>query len=130
MPIFTIKDYIEDADLREVCWQHAFLYSVLKEYALRSGECVIFENATRTKARLVANVGGMPILLIPPIDPQKQLSVHLEVNCFLKSPVWGPRRAVAAQLESREEDLEARLVARDALRKKAAARRRAERKAG
>lgn len=122
MARFKIMQYIEDTNLLTVNWRWATLIAVIKEHKLRSGECVVFENVARNKARLVANFGGMPLLMIPPIDPKRQLTVHLEINRFLRSSDEVARVAtVTSMLVERDVELQERIVL---ARAKAKARRR------
>jgi hypothetical protein len=80
----SIKAYIDQQDLRLVNWRRSTLLRFAQTYDIQPGECVVFENAARNKGRIVANVGGLIGLFIPPIDPVRQLSVHLEINEFLR----------------------------------------------
>jgi hypothetical protein len=125
----TLKDWVDDTDLRTVNWRHVTLKRHIRQYNIEDGECVVFENATRNKARLVANLGGFPILLIPPIDKVRQLSVHMEVNLFLKGGVFHMSTDRRNALQARIEDLEARVEIRNKMLKAAAKKRAALRKA-
>lgn len=124
-PILSIKDYVEGQDLRDVNWRHATLRKLARDHGLQPGECVVFENNARDKGRLVANVGGLIGLFIPPIDPARQLSVHLEINEFLRALAGTAK--MSKTLEARREEIAERLARRKRM-KDRARRRRAKKK--
>ena len=120
-PVLSIKDYIDGQDLREVNWQKRTLHAFAKEHNLQPGECVVFENNARNKGRLVANVGGLIGLFIPPIDPARQLSVHLEINDFLRALAGTTK--MKKTLDERREEISERLARRKRLKERARRRR-------
>ena len=119
--VLSIKDYVEGQDLREINWQHRTLRAVAKEHNLQPGECVAFENNARNKGRIVANVGGLIGLFIPPIDPARQLSVHLEINESLRALAGNAR--TTKKLEARREEIAERLARRKRMKDRARRRR-------
>lgn len=120
-PVLSIKDYVDGQDLREVNWQKRTLHAFAKEHNLQPGECIVFENSARNKGRLVANVGGLIGLFIPPIDPARQLSVHLEINEFLRALAGNVK--VTKALDTRREEIADRLARRKRLKERARRRR-------
>lgn len=119
----TIKDYVDDTDLRTINWRKQTLRQIAKEWDLQPGEVVVFENSRRNKARMVLNTNGMPVLLLPYIDPKNQLSTHLEINRFLhemanESPLNGTKKNSEAHIQNvealveRHEDLQRRIAIR------------------
>jgi hypothetical protein len=78
-------DWIVDTNLTHLNWRHTTLQAKANEYHIAPGECVVFENARRDKVRLIANIGGLVVLLIPPIDSKKQLSMYIEINEYLRT---------------------------------------------
>jgi hypothetical protein len=125
MPLLTIKDYIDDTDLRRLNWQNATLRRQVNTYKIVSGECVIFENKAKNRARAVANLGGMPTLLIFPIDPKRQLTTHLEVNIALRR--MDGAKEILLNLDGHVESIKDRLAHRKTLIAAAAKRRRDQR---
>lgn len=124
----SIKDFVNTTDLRTINWQRARLNYIVRTRSIGDGECIVFENKARNKARIVANFNGMPILLIPPIDHKRQLSTHLEVNLFLRAMAGGTTTVQA--FDDNVTSLEERIAARTARRKAAASRRRKEQSNG
>lgn len=122
----SIKDYVDGQDLREINWRRETLHRLAKEYQLQPGECVAFENARRNKGRLVVNIGGLIGVFIPPIDPARQLSVHLEINEFLRG--LSGTADVTKRLYEGREDIAARLERRKKMKEKARRRRVKEKK--
>ena len=90
----SICAYEEGVDLRTINWRRETLDTVVNELDLKNGQCAVYENNARNKARIIANINGFPCLLIPPIDPKRQLSVHLEVNEFIRG-MGGSKRVMA-----------------------------------
>jgi hypothetical protein len=121
----TIKDWVDATNLNTVNWRKTTLKRIANEYNLYPGECVVFENAKREKARLVANIGGLVALLIPPIDPTRQLSVHLEINEYLRALAGTHKMRKAC--DARREEIKERIARRKRL-KERARRRRAKKK--
>lgn len=104
MKKLRIADYQDGKDLREINWRKETLNHIAAEWSLEPGQVVVFENKKQEKARLVANINGHIILMIPPIDPQDQLTVHLEVNRFLRTLSSSPQA-----IDVRHEELQQRL---------------------
>lgn len=121
MNVPTQVAWIDATNLNTLNWQRRTLQRVVKEYNLKPGECVVFENAKKEKARLVINIAGMPCLLIPPIDPARQLSMHLEINEFLRSLAGTQKMQKACDV--RREEIVERIARRKRLKDKARRRR-------
>lgn len=120
-PILSIKDYVEGQNLLDVNWRHTTLRRIAREHNLQPGECVVFENNARDKGRIVANVGGLLGLFIPPIDPVRQLSVHLEINEYLRALAGTTK--MSKTLEARREEIAERLAHRKRMKERARRRR-------
>ena len=120
-PVLSIRDYVEGQDLREINWRHSTLQAIAREHGLQPGEFVAFENNARNKGRLVANIGGLICLLIPPIDPARQLSVHLEINEYLRT--LATSATMKKKIDERREDIAERLSRRKRLKERARRRR-------
>jgi hypothetical protein len=120
-PLLSIKEYVDGQDLRDVNWQKRTLQAFAKEHNLKPGECVVFENAARNKGRLIANINGLIGLFIPPIDPARQLTVHLEINEFLRALAGTAK--MSKRLEERRQDIADRLDRRKRLKERARRRR-------
>ena len=125
MDVPTIKDWVDATNLNTLNWRKTTLKRIANEYSLKPGECVVFENAKREKARLVINIGGLVALLIPPIDPTRQLSVHLEINEYLRALAGTQKLRKAC--DARREEIKERIARRKRL-KERARRRRAKKK--
>ena len=121
MTNLSIKDWVDATNLNTVNWRNTTLKRIANEYSLNPGECVVFENAKREKARLVANIGGLVALLIPPIDPTRQLSVHLEINEYLRALAGTQKMRKAC--DARREEIKERIARRKRLKAKARRRR-------
>lgn len=80
-----IIDWVDDTNLNTVNWQRRTLKRLANQYNINPGECVIFENVAKEKARIVINLNGLVACLIPPIDPARQLSMHLEIHEYLRA---------------------------------------------
>jgi hypothetical protein len=79
-PTITLVGCEEDADLRYVGWNKAFL----SDHTLKSGEGILYVNRAQDRFRIVANLSGKAVLLLPPVDKEARLSVHLEVSRYLR----------------------------------------------
>jgi len=121
-PYPTIKDWVDATNLNTVNWRKTTLRRIATDYKLKPGECVVFENAVREKARLVVNLGGLIVLLIPPIDPARQLSTHLEVNQFLRA-FAGSKQTLLDKFSERRKDIQDRLERRKKMKENARRRR-------
>jgi hypothetical protein len=119
--VLSIKDHIDGQELRDVNWQRRTLHAFAKEHNIQPGECVVFENNARNKGRIVANIGGLIGLFIPPIDPARQLSVHLEINEFLRALAGNAK--MVKTLDARREEISERLANRKRLKERARRRR-------
>lgn len=117
-----IKDWVDGTNLNTVNWQRATLKRIANEYSLKSGECVVFENVAKEKARLVFNLNGLIVLLIPPIDPARQLSTHLEVNMYLRA--FAGTQGMMNDFDQRSQAITERLARRKRLKEKARRQRR------
>jgi hypothetical protein len=122
----TIKDWVDGTNLNTLNWRRSTLQRLARDYDLKPGECIVFENVAKEKARLVINLGGLIALLIPPIDPARQLSVHLEINEYLRA--FAGTQTMTNQFDAYIDDIIERLARRKRLKEKAR-RRRARRKA-
>lgn len=80
----TIKDYVDGANLREVCWNQKFLEAVKKEYKLKHGEAILFNNVAQDRFRAVVCFFGSPVLVIPPIDNTEKQSLYLKQSEFFQ----------------------------------------------
>lgn len=80
----TIVGYEDNCNLRELSWNETVLEKVKRDHNLAHGEAVIFANEARTRFRLVASVFGMPMLILPPIDPEDKTSLYLKEARFLR----------------------------------------------
>ena len=80
----TIVGYEDNCNLRELSWNTKTLEKLKTSYDLAHGEAVIFANEARTKFRLVASFFGMPMLILPPIDPEDKTSLYLKEAQFLR----------------------------------------------
>jgi hypothetical protein len=74
----------EDANLRLVNWNQKILDKKKVEYRLRHGEAVLFINVAQDRFRMIVCFYGMAMLLLPPIDPTKKLSIYLEISRYLR----------------------------------------------
>lgn len=113
----SIKDWVDATNLNTVNWRKNTLKRIANEYSLKPGECIVFENAKREKARLVANIGGLVALLIPPIDPVRQLSTHLEISLFLRG--LAQTQTMQDTVDARREDIQERLARRKRMKERA-----------
>ncbi len=116
-----LRDWITDTNLLTINWQRLNLKRIANEHNLKPFEAVIFENVARDKARLVVNLNGLIVLLIPPIDTLRQLSTHLEVSLFLRGMAGTVK--LRNGIDKRAQDINERLALRKE-RKAAAAKRR------
>lgn len=80
----TIVGYEDGCNLRNLSWNKRALEKVKNSYDLLHGEAVIFANTARTRFRLVASFYGMPMLILPPIDPLDRTSLYLKEAQYLR----------------------------------------------
>lgn len=84
VPPLQIIEHVEEANLREVSWNQGFLEEVAGEFKLRHRQAVLFSNKANDRFRLVAMWHGVAVLILPPVNPETQLSLYLVVSRFLK----------------------------------------------
>jgi len=97
-----------------------------KEYGrkLRHCEAIVYCNKAYDKFRLIVSFYGVPILMLPPVDPEKRLSLYLNISQFLRK--FSSRKAVTDFLDREIEEAQERLerservkLARKALKRRA-----------
>jgi len=79
-----IVDYVDDQNLVQVSWNQRFLEDVKKLYKLKHQQAVLFANKAKDRFRLVACFYDLAVLILPPVDPERRLSLYLLVSQFLR----------------------------------------------
>lgn len=73
-----------DQNLRKVCWSQRFLENEAKRHKLKHCEAIIYRNVARNRIRIIASFYGIPVLLLPPVDPASKVSLYIRINEFLR----------------------------------------------
>lgn len=96
----TIVAHEENADLRKVWHTATFLHRVARQHSLTEGQAVLYVNVLADRARLVMVLYGMPVLVLPPTDPERRLSLFLTVSEYLRKfhPTAGVRRSLDEEI--------------------------------
>ena len=84
--MITLTAWLENQDLRRVCQNELFLRATARAHRLQPGEAVLFSNTALNRFRLVANINGLPVLIIPPVAVRRDLlvSMFLKVSIFIR----------------------------------------------
>jgi len=80
----SIVGYKDDQDLRYVTWNQNFLTYVATDAHLKHREAIVYCNVAKNRVRIVAVFYGLPVLILPPIDPSDRISLYLKINEFLR----------------------------------------------
>ena len=96
----TIVAHEENADLRKVWHTATFLHRVARQHSLTEGQAVLYVNVLADRARLVMILYGMPVLVLPPTDPERRLSLFLTVSEYLRKfhPTATVRRSLNEEI--------------------------------
>ena len=92
------------ADMRDVTHNMKRLKSVQKTYSLKEGQAVLLSNFKQDRFRMVAIVGGIPMLILIPTGKTRQarlLIYQLVVAWLLKTTVT---LEVAEQIKELEQE--------------------------
>jgi hypothetical protein len=118
---FTIQYWEDDTNLRETSWNAKFLDSIKKNYNLGHQHAVLFVNKAQDRFRIVACFFGLPVLIIPPVDPANRLSIYLEVSRYMRS--FSSSNEITRYVDTEIERTQERIERRKRLAKKAAKKR-------
>ncbi len=104
-PRITLVAWEPDTDLRKVSHMNPCAQQIAKKYKLEDGQGALFSNKAQNRFRIVANVGGMPCLILPPVGPRNLLiSIWLMVSQTLRySSAWGLPQSFSHDLLKVEE---------------------------
>ena len=96
----AIVAHVENADLRKVWHTAAFLARTARKHSLGEGQAVLFVNSLADRTRLVMVLYGMPVLVLPPSDPARRLSLFLTVSEYLRQfhPAAPVRQSLNAEI--------------------------------
>jgi hypothetical protein len=67
-------------DLRTVTSQSSFLQEEIRKHRLQSLDAVLYTNALLTRFRMVMNLNGCGVLVIPEIDEMSNHSLYLRIS--------------------------------------------------
>ena len=104
-PRVSLVGWVEHQDLRRVCQRETYLRKQVKDWELKDGQGVLFTNLALTRLRVVANLGGLPCLIVMPVAAQRSnlISIFLKVSMTLRNG-WGMEREIADGLAEIEQE--------------------------
>jgi len=111
----------EDANLCFVNWNQKFLDKAKYEHNLKHRQAILYINKARNRFRLVACFFGLAVLILPPVNAEDRISLHLKVSQFLKR--FSNMEDIVEKLDSEIELAEVKIKRRKELAKKVIARR-------
>lgn len=103
-PRVSLVGWIEHQDLRRVCQRETYLRKQAQDWELKDGQGVLFTNLALTRFRVIANLGGLPCLIVMPVAAQRNqlISIFLKVSMTLRNG-WGMEKEIADGLSEIEQ---------------------------
>ena len=115
--------FVEDQDLRDIRWNQLVLEQLVADYEeetgmpLRHAEAIVYCNVAQDRFRLVTMFYQIPVLILPPVNPEDRLSLFLKVSLFLKK--FAPKAEVLKSIDGEIETVKDRMDRRADLAKAA-----------
>ena len=131
LPIRIVRS-VSEVNLNTVSHNQRNLMRIVRSHEretqrkMRHCEAICYSNKTYDKFRLVVMFFSIPVLILPPIDPEDKLSLYLVISRFLRK--FSANSEVTAYLDQEIEEAEDRInvsKARKANAKKAVRKKRA-----
>lgn len=105
----TLVEWEQQRDLRYVNQNVDFLNKEVRRHGLSDGQGCLYSNKLLDRFRIVAVIGDMPVLIVPPVAKSGELllSIFLRVSIFVRS--LSPVNSVSDSLDVHIESTKARL---------------------
>jgi hypothetical protein len=119
-PHLSLIAWEQDQDLRYISQNMDRLDEWVKRYRLKSGKGILFSNTPMNRFRIIAVLGDMPVLLVPPVASSGEflLSIFLRVSIFVRS--LSPSSDVGNSLDVHIESTKKRIISLKKLRQRRA----------